>query len=232
MAFVLGSEMKARDQKISEGDVFGRWVVVDPTMVSQPGTVVVSCRCLCGVERLVSVRLLAKGRSKSCGCLAADLSAERKITHGWSRTPEYQAWRSMLKRCDNPNAKAYKDYGGRGIKIEERWYIFPNFICDMGKKPSPKHSIERRDNSLGYSKSNCYWATYVEQNNNTRGNRPISYRGETLNISQWADRVGIRRAALQSRLRNGWDFEDAISISIGSIKNMRNGGYKLLKGAL
>ncbi len=90
------------------------------------------------------------------------------VKHGASRTPEYVAWESMRQRCLNSNNRAYRYYGARGITIDERWNLFTNFLEDMGPKPHPSLSLERRDNNKGYSKENCYFATRSEQNRNRR----------------------------------------------------------------
>ena len=151
-----------------EGQAFGRWTVVDNTRVSGNGKVTVTCRCTCGTVRQVSTALLCKGRSRSCGCLAAELSTERGRKHGGAYSAEYEIWRGMLQRCKNPKAHAYSSYGGRGITVCDAWLDFAAFIADMGCRPSPQMSIDRRDNDGPYAPWNCYWATHMQQNNNTR----------------------------------------------------------------
>lgn len=98
--------------------------------------------------------------------------ARKRFTHRLSGTPEYHAWSHMRQRCNKPQTKYYEHYGGRGIKVCERWdNSFENFIKDMGKKPSPKHTLERLDNNSGYSPSNCVWASYHRQGYNRRVNK-------------------------------------------------------------
>ena len=83
-------------------------------------------------------------------------------------TPEYHSWCLMRQRCQNPNNQDFKNYAGRGIKICKRWQFFQNFFIDMGKKPAPRYSLDRKDNNKGYSKANCRWATPKQQANNRR----------------------------------------------------------------
>lgn len=211
------------------GQVFGRWTVIDAMRVSGKGKVSVLCLCECGTQRLVSLRMLNKGASKSCGCYAADLTSERQVTHGGSYIAEYGIWRGILKRCNNPTYRIYPRYGGRGIAVCDRWLKFENFIADMGIRPSSKLSIERRDNNGPYAPWNCYWATDIEQNNNTSGCRPVEFNGRVQTLAAWGREFGIGRTTLAQRLLRGWTMEDALTIPVGSIENIRNGGYKLLK---
>ena len=211
------------------GQVFGRWTVVDATRVSGDGKVSVLCLCECGAERLVGLRVLNTGRSKSCGCYAAEMSAVRKTTHSGSYSAEYSIWRGIMKRCNNPECACYPGYGGRGVTVCDRWLKFENFIEDMGVRPSTDLSIERRDNDGPYAPWNCYWATSLEQNNNTRGCRPREMDGKSQTVAQWAREYGIPEGTLRQRLKREWTLRDALTIPVGSIENIRNGGYKLLE---
>lgn len=118
----------------------------------------------------------------------------------------------MHQRCTNPKTKRYPRYGGRGIVVCERWRDFPSFLEDMGKKPSPAHSIERRNNDGNYEPSNCYWATKSEQNHNKSNNRYVTYRGEvmTLTRAMTIANSGVEMGGLQGRLRRGWPLEEAL----------------------
>lgn len=130
---------------------------------------------------------------------------------GYRLTPEYKVWMSMRARCLDLRAKNYSSYGARGIGVCTRWDDFANFLADMGERPSKRHSIERINNDKGYAPENCRWASAAEQNRNRRNNRWITFNGATLVLSDWADRIGINRLTLRTRLENGWPLETALS---------------------
>lgn len=126
------------------------------------------CICDCGNKTVVGGYDLKSGNTKSCGCI----QAKNRVKHGNSprkrATPEYKSYYAMIQRCTNENAKGFENYGGRGIRVCDRWMDFNVFLKDMGKKPSPEHSIERIEVNGNYEPSNCRWATPVEQSHNTR----------------------------------------------------------------
>lgn len=145
----------------------------------------------------------------------------REPRHGLSRTPEWEAWRKMKQRCFLATRKDYHRYGGRGITVCDRWLVFENFIMDMGLKPSPRHSIERKDNNGNYEPSNCVWALPIEQANNKVTNRILEYRGERLTISQWSRRVGMEHDTLSRRLKLGWSIKRALTAPLKKQRNNR-----------
>jgi hypothetical protein len=135
---------------------FGRLVVLE-LQGSDHGRKLWLCQCDCGATKIVSSKLLMRGRTQSCGCLRSD--AHRK--HGQSGSPTYETWSGMLRRCLNPKHKRYKDYGGRGITVCERWLSFQNFFDDMGERP-PGCDLHRKDNDKGYELGNCVWLPHSE----------------------------------------------------------------------
>ena len=117
----------------------------------------------------------------------------------------------MIERCINPNNGSFKNYGGRGITVCERWRSgFANFLADMGEKP-PGLSIDRIDNDKGYCKENCRWATLIEQNNNQRSNVQITVNGKTKTLAEWGRALGVHRATIRCRLKRGWPPTRAVT---------------------
>ena len=132
---------------------------------------------------------------------------------GWPFRPsaEYRAWQDMKLRCFAEHRKDFVNYGGRGITICERWLnSFDNFFADMGRRPTPKHTIDRIDNAKGYSKENCRWATRKEQNRNKRSAKLITWNGRTQCLEAWAIELGIDQSTLCIRLQR-WPLSRAMT---------------------
>jgi hypothetical protein len=132
-------------------------------------------------------------------------------THGMSYSPEYKTWVNMISRCKYPSIRNYKWYGGRGIKVCDRWLTFKNFYEDMGNRPSGKFTLERIDNDGNYEPDNCIWALATDNKNNTRANRKLTFNGKTLSVSQWARELNINKYTIAARLRYGWPVESVLS---------------------
>jgi len=144
------------------GQRFGRLVAIDWKSGGATTGRIWRCRCDCGNETDVRRRDLKTGNTGSCGCL-------HRTINGEFGSPEYLSWRSMKARCGNPNATGFKNYGARGITFCERWRDFNAFLADMGRRPSPRHSLDRWPDADGnYEPTNCRWATALEQRHNRR----------------------------------------------------------------
>lgn len=148
--------------------------------------------------------------------------------HGGHGTRAYGVWCSMRSRCNNPNSHAYADYGARGITVAANWSRFSGFIADMGH-PAPGMTLERTDNDKGYSKENCIWATRAVQSLNKRSNVLLTIDGETLPLSVWAERVGLKYATVHQRLVKGWTPEDAVKTPLVTARKGIPRGEKIHK---
>lgn len=140
------------------------------------------------------------------------LSSGRKRGHSY--TPEYRIWWGFICRCTKPNHPRYADYGGRGIKVCDRWLkSFAAFYADMGERPAGL-SLDRIDNDGPYSPENCRWTTTTEQRRNNRHIRPLTVNGETMLLVDWAKRVGIDPSRITDRIKEGWTVEDAVTTPV------------------
>lgn len=154
------------------GRRFGRLTVIAKSRKRSGGHVVWICVCDCGGRAEADGCHLRRGRSASCGCMRSAISAERMTVHGAARkghrTRTFNCWVNARMRCFNPSQPRYKDWGGRGITMCDRWRnSFANFLADMGECP-PGLSLDRIENDGNYEPGNCQWATPVQQNNNRR----------------------------------------------------------------
>lgn len=194
------------------GQKFERLAVVSLAGQDKYGNLRWLCRCDCGNEKIVAMGNLKNGNTKSCGCLRAQLSAERRTIHGASKMLEYKIWRQAKDRCTNPNTKRFHDYGGRGIKF--LFDDFEEFLAHIGPKPGKEYSLDRINNCGNYEPGNVRWATIKIQNRNKRSNRYLTYQNETLCLMSWAERLGLNHEAIRSRLKYGWSVEKALSTPI------------------
>ena len=129
-----------------------------------------------------------------------------------TRQPEWRAYVSMLQRCENPNHRSFHRYGGRGIAVCPAWRnSFDLFLGDVGRRPSYAHSLDRIDNDGNYEPGNIRWATRREQARNSSIVRPLSFRGETLLVTDWADRLGVKVHTITTRLARGWSLDRTLT---------------------
>lgn len=178
------------------------------------------CLCSCGVVKNVDSNNLRKEIVRSCGCLRLERVAVSNTTHGLSQTPTYRIWSLMKDRCTNANNKRWADYGGRGIRFDPRWVQFENFLADMGKRPAGL-TLERRNVNLGYTKTNCIWATWRAQFNNKRNTVMLTAFGETKALMDWArdPRCVVNEYTLRQRVTAyGWNHERAISSPVMQLR--------------
>lgn len=176
------------------------------------------CSCECGSQIIVRAYLLTGNVTKSCGCLRGDSNRHLRTTHGLSHSREWRIWAGMKNRCLNPKVRSYMDYGGRGISVCDRWLNgeggrggFECFYSDMGPRPTPKHSLERKNNDGNYEPGNVVWATTQEQNLNTRVIKRIQFQGQTLTSHEWSTITGIANSEINKRINRGWSVERALT---------------------
>ena len=187
---------------------FGRLIAVKPMSSRRRNSVEWECLCDCGATHVASVDKLRGGYTRSCGCLRDDTHR----THGMSKSPEYGVWLSMKARCLNPLNARWETHGARGIKVCDEWLnSFENFYADMGARPDPKLSIERKDNDGGYTKENCVWATSREQADNRRTTIRVEIGGQTKSLKAWCRDMGIPYLRTWKRIYlSGWSIERAL----------------------
>jgi hypothetical protein len=197
------------------GNRYGRLVVKGRAGVNKSGSITWLCKCDCGKELITSGKSLRRGETRSCGCARNEKIAavgKRNATHGGKRTKLYAHWSAMKARCNNPANNRYELYGGRGITVCNEWAnsfeAFRDWALANGYKENL--TLDRKDTDGPYSPDNCRWATQKEQQNNRRDNRIITYNGISMNLQQWADKRGISRKTIQTRLSRGWSVARAL----------------------
>lgn len=214
--------MLKKTPKDLTGKVFGRLTVVKLHNGPERRWL---CACSCGHgTKIATTSNLTGGGVRSCGCLARenrqrlaainfpDVASSRLAGLRNTDHPLYSRWRAMISRCLNPTFTDYYRYGGRGIKVCERWLTsLANFAVDMGPLPSPDAQIDRTDNNGHYEPGNCRWATRSEQARNRRTSRRLDVNGETATVAEWAERYGITQSLIHSRLNRGWSPADAVT---------------------
>ena len=175
------------------------------------------CLCECGNQISVSVGNLRTGHTKSCGCFRAEKMSNKQKVHGMSQSRLYGIYTGIKTRCLNANEPAYKDYGGRGIKMCDEWLndFMAFYDWAMANGYNDNLSIDRIDVNGNYEPSNCQWATRKEQNNNKRNNHLITYKGKTQTIAQWANEKGLSYKVLYTRLIDyKWAIDKALTTPV------------------
>lgn len=175
--------------------------------------------CDCGNQTIVLAGALKSKKTQSCGCLQRERTSKAKTTHGLyhdqnrRRSKLNRVWCTMKERCQNPNSKSFKDYGGRGITICDEWQKYqPFFVWAMLHGYQEGLQIERMNNDGNYEPDNCRWATKKEQGKNKRNNITISFNGKTQILREWADELQVDRRLLEARVKRGWPPERILTV--------------------
>mgnify|MGYP000444510387 CR=1 FL=1 len=195
------------------GERFGRLRVSSLAYTKERGRRVWSCLCDCGESTLATTDTLRAGTKKSCGCMHRERAATINKSHGMSGTRTYRIWSGIVARCCIPSATGFAKYGGRGIKLCARWYIFENFLDDMGECPTGL-SIDRMDVDGDYEPSNCRWVTTTEQSRNTSRTRYVIVGDAKRVARDVAKENGISEAAFKRRLyMYRWTIEESCGLA-------------------
>lgn len=206
------------------GQKFERLKVIECAGKDKHGKLLWKCECKCGNTKIILGNSLRAGKTKSCGCLnkecgkklARKYNGERKYKNNNCHSRLYNIWHGMKQRCKNTNNGAYKDYGGRGIEICVEWDIsfetFEKWAIDNGYNDDL--TLDRKDNSKGYSPENCRWVTRKRQSNNTRNNHMLQYKGEEKTLTEWAEIVGINADVIKHRIYSNWPIEKALETPV------------------
>lgn len=193
------------------GKRFGRLVVVKRTINYPTGQAQWICQCDCGNTKVATLAWLTRNSVEpSCGCYKAEKMHEMFTTHGMSKDPLNEVWASMKKRCENPNEKQYKNYGGRGIYVCERWQKFENFYEDMAPTYQPGLQLDRKENNGPYDPDNCHWATVKQNQRNKRSNRYITTYIGRKTVAEQAEISGVNAGTIKDRLKQGMPEELSI----------------------
>lgn len=205
-----------RKTPISLGNKYGRWTVLALGQTGKKRKWL--CRCECGKEGLVPTYLLTSGESSSCGCYGRERRIEANIKHGAARrgkkTNLYNVWCAMIRRCHAETDPAFDDYGGRGVKVCDRWRNdFSAFLADMGD-PKPGQSIERDDLNGDYKPENCRWASRLEQNNNQRSNLMIDSANGLMTLAEFVRLHGLNYESAYTKISRGETEISGIKIRV------------------
>ena len=184
-----------------KGQFFGDLEAIEYYKSDKWGSAIWLCKCKCGNNSYVRSSNLIRGQIKQCTSCATK-------KHGLSDSKIYKVWQGMKSRCSNPKTINYHNYGGRGISYPEKWEVFTNFYDDMFDGYQEGLTLERKDNSLGYSKENCEWVTPGKQNLNMRTNVLLSYKDKIQTINEWGKELNIDRHILYRLRRYYKDWTD------------------------
>jgi hypothetical protein len=189
--------MTMKNKKPIIGMKFGRLLALHEVGKGNRGYIY-SFQCDCGNTKELPASSVRTGKVLSCGCLRSETTKAKNFVHGLIHTGSYKSWSAMKSRCNNKNQKSNQRYGLLGY--DKSWELFENFVADMGERPIGM-TLDRIDNSKGYSKENCRWATPSQQNRNTKQNVFITHNGKTLCMKDWSIETGIPYPTIQDRVK-------------------------------
>jgi hypothetical protein len=208
------------------GKRYGRLVVLGEHGKVHGSIITWACLCDCGNSKVIRGDKLRNGETRSCGCFARESASERFTKHGGRKTKLYGIWSGMVNRVTNPNNDRYDSYGGRGIKVCDRWMDFGNFRNDMGDTYRPGLTIERIDNDGNYEPGNCRWATWQEQARNKRTSHIIAREGEGIALAEAVEGTGIKYSTVEARINAyGWSTERALTEEVRKARIIEFRGY-------
>ena len=169
-------------------------------------------RCDCGQETEVRGDAARRGNTQSCGCLAVETATRLLTTHGHSKRAEYQCWVGMVRRCTDPNARSYPRYGGRGVRLCDRWReSFEHFLDDVGPRPSPLHTLDRESAGANYEPGKVVWSTSSKQARNKRNSVVVTWRGRPMPLIEACELEGRDYNTVRQRVRRyGWPLQRAL----------------------
>lgn len=202
------------------GQRFGRLVVIEEAARANPRRRRVVARCDCGRQTIVLVERIRSGGTRSCGCLARETVANRSLRHGgttgYSLARWYRIWSNMMTRCNNEHNQAWKDYGGRGIKVCDRWRDPKMFLEDMGEPPAGMTLDRYPDHDGNYEPGNCRWATWNQQARNRRDTVMVDCNGSRMALADACELIGSDYELVRTRMKRGWPANDALTAPVGS----------------
>jgi len=196
------------------GQKFGRLTVTGYAGPCAYGGSEWLCNCDCGTQGIkVRSLYLRNGHTESCGCVMYERRLASNITHGMAGSVEHNTWKGIVQRCTNPKYKEFYLYGGRGIRMCNRWrHSFQAFFDDMGRRPGNKFSIERIDVNGNYEPSNCVWATTKQQGRNRRDTLRFLWNGTVQSLADICESCGANYKLVYHRIKEGWPVGEAVSL--------------------
>lgn len=208
-----------KSARIQVGQTFTRWTVVSKAETikyrNSHSAQIWLCRCDCGTTKEVRATHLRSGRSGSCGCLHKEIASATSFKHGDHKSPMYEVWTQLIQRCENPNNKAYKNYGARGINVCAEWHEYEVFLRDMGPTYQSGLTIDRKDNDGNYAPDNCRWVTNKVNCRNQQRSILVDWNGTSTALNDLAELHGINLNTVYARYRlKGWTLRQSLGLDV------------------